>query len=186
MASLKVRQKLFFVSTYPRRLSVANRARPLGIDVIVGDHQTFAFDQHDKRAESSDHFCLQFLGYSYPASDGTIYDRVLKTHAAGALVSSRPRACTKPPGEFGADIAVVAQLWSHRYGGPSLLHTRQNTSVQGVLLVYPDVHGNSATLSLVSISAVKKPQQYLSWVLLLWLLCISWSAGLKELPRCPL
>jgi len=62
------------------------RARPLGIDVIVGDHQTFGFDQHDKRAESSDHFCLQFLGtLQYPASDGTISTGVL--YAAGALVT---------------------------------------------------------------------------------------------------
>jgi len=47
MASLKSKAKAFFVSSacHPQTIDVLQtRARPLGIDVIVGDHQTFAFE----------------------------------------------------------------------------------------------------------------------------------------------
>ncbi|MEH2119540.1 aminomethyl-transferring glycine dehydrogenase [Nostoc sp.] len=87
------------------------RAQPLGIKIIVGDHQTFDFDQPIFGA------VLQ-----YPATDGTIYDYrafIEKAHAKGALVTvaADPLSLTllTPPGEFGADIAVGS---TQRFGIP--------------------------------------------------------------------
>ncbi|MEH2326290.1 MAG: aminomethyl-transferring glycine dehydrogenase [Nostoc sp.] len=95
----------YFVSgdCHPQTIDVLQtRAKPLGIKIIVGDHQTFDFDQPIFGA------VLQ-----YPASDGSIYDYrafIEKAHAKGALVTvaADPLSLTllTPPGEFGADIAV--------------------------------------------------------------------------------
>lgn len=124
----KSKAKAFFVSSacHPQTIDVLQtRARPLGIDVIVGDHQTFAFDQHgNKRAESSDPMKPPIFGVllQYPTSDGTIYDYrgfVEKAHAAGALVTVAADPLSlcllQPPGEFGADIAVGS---TQRFGIP--------------------------------------------------------------------
>jgi len=110
----KNKAKAFFVSSacHPQTIAVVQtRARPLGIEVIVADHQTFAFEQSIFGA------LLQ-----YPASDGTVYDYsafVEKAHAAGALVTvaADPLSLTllTPPGEFGADIAVGS---TQRFGVP--------------------------------------------------------------------
>ena len=104
----------YFVSRdcHPQTIDVLQtRAQPLGIDIIVGDHQTFDFSQAIFGA------ILQ-----YPASDGTIYDYrafVEKAHAEGALVTvaADPLSLTllTPPGEFGADIAVGS---TQRFGIP--------------------------------------------------------------------
>ena len=80
----KSKVKAFFVSSacHPQTIEVLQtRAKPLGIDVIVGDHQTFAFEQP-----------VFGVLLQYPASDGTIYDYqtfVEKAHAKGALVTGR-------------------------------------------------------------------------------------------------
>ena len=104
----------YFVSRdcHPQTIDVLQtRAKPLGIKIIVGDHQTFDFDRPIFGA------VLQ-----YPASDGTIYDYrafIEKAHAKGALVTvaADPLSLTllTPPGEFGADIAVGS---TQRFGIP--------------------------------------------------------------------
>ncbi|MBD2730334.1 aminomethyl-transferring glycine dehydrogenase [Nostoc sp. FACHB-892] len=104
----------YFVSRdcHPQTIDVLQtRAKPLGIKIIVSDHQTFDFDQPIFGA------VLQ-----YPASDGTIYDYrafIEKAHAKGALVTvaADPLSLTllTPPGEFGADIAVGS---TQRFGIP--------------------------------------------------------------------
>ncbi|MCC5603706.1 aminomethyl-transferring glycine dehydrogenase [Nostoc favosum] len=104
----------YFVShdCHPQTIDVLQtRAQPLGIKIIVGDHQTFDFNQPIFGA------VLQ-----YPASDGTIYDYrafIEKAHAKGALVTvaADPLSLTllTPPGEFGADIAVGS---TQRFGIP--------------------------------------------------------------------
>ncbi len=104
----------YFVSEncHPQTIDVLKtRAKPLGIKIIIGDHQTFDF------AEPIFGAVLQ-----YPASDGTIYDYrafIEKAHAEGALVTvaADPLSLTllTPPGEFGADIAVGS---TQRFGIP--------------------------------------------------------------------
>jgi glycine dehydrogenase len=104
----------FFVSQecHPQTIDVLlTRAKPLGINIIIGDHQTFDF------AEPIFGAVLQ-----YPASDGTIYDYrhfIDKAHAVGALVTvaADPLSLTvlTPPGELGADIAVGS---TQRFGIP--------------------------------------------------------------------
>jgi glycine dehydrogenase len=104
----------FFVSRacHPQTIDVLQtRAEPLGINIIIGDHQTFDF------AEPIFGAVLQ-----YPASDGTIYDYrsfIEKAHQVGALVTVAADplslALLTPPGELGADIAVGS---TQRFGVP--------------------------------------------------------------------
>ncbi|MEH2173166.1 aminomethyl-transferring glycine dehydrogenase [Nostoc sp.] len=104
----------YFVSRdcHPQTIDVLQtRAKPLGIKIIVGDHQTFDFDRP-----------IFGVVLQYPASDGTIYDYrafIEKAHAKGALVTvaADPLSLTllTPPGEFGADIAVGS---TQRFGIP--------------------------------------------------------------------
>ncbi|MBD1888475.1 aminomethyl-transferring glycine dehydrogenase [Coleofasciculus sp. FACHB-SPT9] len=110
----KTKANAFFVSSacHPQTIEVLQtRARPLGIEIIVGTHQSFDFEQAIFGA------ILQ-----YPATDGTIYDYrgfVEKAHGVGALVTvaADPLSLTllTPPGEFGADIAVGS---TQRFGIP--------------------------------------------------------------------
>ncbi|MEA5513505.1 aminomethyl-transferring glycine dehydrogenase [Nodularia sp. UHCC 0506] len=104
----------YFVSDdcHPQTIDVLQtRAKPLGIKIIIGDHQTYDFTEPIFGA------ILQ-----YPASDGTIYDYrafIEKAHAEGALVTVAADplslALLTPPGEFGADIAVGS---TQRFGIP--------------------------------------------------------------------
>ncbi len=101
----KTKANAFFVSNscHPQTIEVIQtRAQPLGIEIIIGNHQTFEFIQPIFGA------LLQ-----YPASDGTIYDYrefIEKAHTAKALVTVATDILSltllTPPGEFGADIAV--------------------------------------------------------------------------------
>ncbi|MBW4478461.1 MAG: aminomethyl-transferring glycine dehydrogenase [Tolypothrix brevis GSE-NOS-MK-07-07A] len=110
----KNKANTYFVSQdcHPQTIDVLQtRAKPLGINIIVGDHQTFDF------AETIFGAVIQ-----YPATDGTIHDYrafVEKAHAEGALVTvaADPLSLTllTPPGEFGADIAVGS---TQRFGVP--------------------------------------------------------------------
>ncbi|PLZ09011.1 aminomethyl-transferring glycine dehydrogenase [Fischerella thermalis] len=110
----KNKANAFFVSQncHPQTIYVLQtRAKPLGIKIIISDHESFDFSEPIFGA------ILQ-----YPASDGTIYDYrafVEKAHAVGALVTvaSDPLSLTllTPPGEFGADIAVGS---TQRFGIP--------------------------------------------------------------------
>ncbi|MDB9475436.1 aminomethyl-transferring glycine dehydrogenase [Dolichospermum circinale] len=104
----------YFVSheCHPQTIDVLQtRAKPLGINIIIADHQTFDFTETIFGA------VLQ-----YPATDGTIYDYrnfIEKSHAQGALVTiaADPLSLTllTPPGELGADIAVGS---TQRFGIP--------------------------------------------------------------------
>ncbi len=110
----KNKANTYFVSQdcHPQTIDVLQtRAKPLGINIIVGDHQVFDFAQTIFGA------ILQ-----YPATDGTIHDYrafIEKAHAEGALVTvaADPLSLTllTPPGEFGADIAVGS---TQRFGIP--------------------------------------------------------------------
>ncbi|MBO1052066.1 MAG: aminomethyl-transferring glycine dehydrogenase [Dolichospermum sp. DET73] len=104
----------YFVSSecHPQTIDVLQtRAKPLGINIIIGDHQTFDFSETIFGA------ILQ-----YPATDGTIYDYcdfITKSHAQGALVTVAADPLSllllTPPGELGADIAVGS---TQRFGIP--------------------------------------------------------------------
>jgi glycine dehydrogenase len=110
----KTESKIFWVSSacHPQTIEVVKtRAIPLGIDVVIGDHRTFEFNQP-----------VFGVLLQYPASDGVIYDYsafIEKAHAAGALVTVAADLLSltllKPPGEFGADIAVGN---TQRFGVP--------------------------------------------------------------------
>jgi glycine dehydrogenase len=104
----------FFVSQdcHPQTIDVLQtRAKPLGINIIIGDHQTFDFSETIFGA------VLQ-----YPTTDGRICDYrnfIEQSHAQGALVTvaADPLSLTllTPPGELGADIAVGS---TQRFGIP--------------------------------------------------------------------
>lgn len=116
----KTKANAFFVSDscHPQTIEVIQtRAKPLGIEVLVGNHQSFEFETAIFGA------LLQ-----YPATDGTIYDYrefIEKAHTAKALVTVAADilslALLTPPGEFGADIAVGSTQRlgiPMGYGGP--------------------------------------------------------------------
>ncbi|MBW8864920.1 MAG: aminomethyl-transferring glycine dehydrogenase, partial [Verrucomicrobia bacterium] len=104
----------FFVSEscHPQNIEVVRtRGEALGIEVVIGDHQAFTF---------SDKVFGALV--QYPDTYGAIHDFSSFTaaaHAAGAMVtvSADLLALTliKPPGEFGADIAVGS---AQRFGVP--------------------------------------------------------------------
>ncbi len=105
---------IFFVSDkcHPQTIDVVRtRARPLGYKVVVGDHKTYDFGPRTFGAL-----------VQYPDTDGVIEgfdDLCERAHDAGALVvvATDLLALTllRPPGEFGADIAVGN---SQRFGVP--------------------------------------------------------------------
>src|SRR5881398_3604607 len=107
-------RKTFFVADncHPQTIAVVQtRAEPLGIDIKIGEYSRFKFDD-----------AIFGAVVQYPATDGTIYDYsefVKQAHAAGALVvvAADILALTllKPPGEFGADVAVGN---TQRFGVP--------------------------------------------------------------------
>jgi glycine cleavage system P protein (glycine dehydrogenase) len=104
----------FFVAhdCHPQTIAVVQtRAKPLAIEIKIGDHSNFKFDETVFGAL-----------VQYPATDGAIYDYtdfVRRVHDAGALVvvAADILALTllKPPGEFGADVAVGN---TQRFGVP--------------------------------------------------------------------
>jgi glycine dehydrogenase len=109
-------RKIFYVAEdcHPQTIQVIRtRAKPLGIQVVVGDFRKFDF----KSDESAIGALVQ-----YPATDGAIYDYsdlVERVHSAGGLVvvAADILALTllKPPGEFGADVVVGN---TQRFGVP--------------------------------------------------------------------
>ncbi|MGB3653095.1 MAG: aminomethyl-transferring glycine dehydrogenase [Rivularia sp. (in: cyanobacteria)] len=104
----------FFVSQecHPQTIAVLQtRAEPLGIKIVVGNHETFDFTQ-----------AIFGAIVQYPATDGAIYDYrdfIEKVHDLGALVTvaADPLSLTllTPPGELGADIAIGS---TQRFGIP--------------------------------------------------------------------
>jgi glycine dehydrogenase len=107
-------RKTFFVADncHPQTIEVVRtRAKPLGIEVKIDNYSRCKFDDTVFGAL-----------VQYPATDGAIYDYtefVRQAHDAGALVvvAADIFALTllKPPGEFGADVAVGN---TQRFGVP--------------------------------------------------------------------
>ncbi len=111
---LKKDRNVFFVSSecHPQTIEVVKtRASALGIEVVLGDFQTFQFNQQTFGAL-----------VQYPNTFGEIHDYttfVEQAHAAGALVAVAADLLSltllRPPGEFGADVAVGS---AQRFGVP--------------------------------------------------------------------
>jgi glycine dehydrogenase len=107
--------RVFFVSDscHPQTIEVVRtRARPLGVEVVVGD--AAAFDFSAGRAFG--------LLVQYPATDGGLPDWrevIRRAHEAGALVAMATDLLAltvlAPPGELGADVAVGS---AQRFGVP--------------------------------------------------------------------
>ena len=107
-------RKTFFVADncHPQTIEVVRtRANPLGIEIKIDNFSRFKFDNTVFGAL-----------VQYPATDGAIYDYtefIRQAHADGALVvvAADILALTllKPPGEFGADVAVGN---TQRFGVP--------------------------------------------------------------------
>ncbi len=107
-------RRTFFVADncHPQTIEVVQtRAKPLGLEVVVGDFSQFKFDGTVFGAL-----------VQYPATDGAIcdYESFAKAaHDAGALLvmAADILALTllKPPGEIGADVAVGT---TQRFGVP--------------------------------------------------------------------
>jgi glycine dehydrogenase len=107
-------RRQFFVSAscHPQTIEVVRtRARPLDIDLVVGDHRTF----------TPGAACFGVL-VQYPCTTGSIHDFeafFAAAHAAGARCIAATDllalALLRPPGEFGADIAVGS---AQRFGVP--------------------------------------------------------------------
>ncbi len=103
----------FFVSErcHPQTIDVVRtRAWPLGIEIVVGDHETASLDG------------VFGVLLQYPTTDGEVLDyRAFceRAHAAGAIVVAAADlmslALLTPPGEWGADIAVGN---TQRFGVP--------------------------------------------------------------------
>ncbi len=104
----------FFVADncHPQTIGVVRtHAKPLGIEIVTGNFSSFKFDD-----------TIFGALVQYPATDGAIYDYekfAKAAHDAGALfvVAADILALTllKPPGEFGADVAVGS---TQRFGVP--------------------------------------------------------------------
>lgn len=104
----------FFVSAacHPQTIEVIRtRAQPMGYRIVIGDHR-------------KDLLGLEVFGalLQYPGSDGEIYDysdaiEVLHNSKALVAVAADLLSLTllKPPGEFGADIAIGS---AQRFGVP--------------------------------------------------------------------
>jgi glycine dehydrogenase len=107
-------RKTFFVADncHPQTIAVVQtRAKPLGIEVRVGDFSRFKFDE-----------TIFGALVQYPATDGVIYDYTdfsKQAHEAGALVvvAADILALTllRAPGEFGADVTIGN---TQRFGVP--------------------------------------------------------------------
>ena len=146
--------RTFWVSAacLPQTIEVVKtRAEPLGIDVVVGDHQSVDVAAFKGKVFGA---LLQ-----YPTVDGAVPDYrtfVDAAHAAGALVAVAADllslAVLTPPGEWGADVALgSAQRFGvpMGYGGPHAAYfaTRPDyvRKLPGRLIgVSQDAHGHMA------------------------------------------
>jgi glycine dehydrogenase len=112
-ATDRSRNKFFVADNcHPQTIEIVQtRAKPLGIEIVTGDFADFSFDD-----------AVFGALVQYPATDGAIYDYETfagAAHKAGVLlvVAADILALTllKPPGEFGADVAVGS---TQRFGVP--------------------------------------------------------------------
>ena len=107
-------RNVFFVSEscHPQNIEVVRtRGKALGVEIVVGNHETFAFSNRVFGAL-----------VQYPDTFGAIENYTglaEKVHAAGAMLTVATDllalTLTQPPGEFGADIAVGS---AQRFGVP--------------------------------------------------------------------
>jgi glycine dehydrogenase len=113
VANHRSRNKFFVADNcHPQIIEVVRtRAKPLQIEIVTSDFADFKFDDSVFGAL-----------VQYPATDGAIYDYEKfseAVHDAGALfvVAADILALTllKPPGEFGADVAIGS---TQRFGVP--------------------------------------------------------------------
>ncbi len=112
--ALAAGRNVFFVAEtcHPQNIDVVRtRANALGIEIVVGDPELFKFTERVFGAL-----------VQYPDTFGAIHDYsafIERAHAAGALVTVAADLLAltllKPPGEFGADIAVGS---AQRFGVP--------------------------------------------------------------------
>jgi glycine dehydrogenase len=115
-----IQAKRFWVSAacHPQTIEVIKtRSRPLGIEVIVGDHREL--DTATSFTAGAPYFGALL---QYPATDGAIFDYsafIERAHQSGAIVTVAADLLSltllKAPGEFGADIAVGN---TQRFGVP--------------------------------------------------------------------
>jgi len=104
----------FFVSKtcFPQTIDVLKtRAAPLGIELVIGAHTDFSFDEQTYGAL-----------VQYPDADGAVVDYsefIQRAHDSGAFVAVAADLLSltllKPPGEFGADVVVGS---TQRFGVP--------------------------------------------------------------------
>jgi glycine dehydrogenase len=141
----------FFVSEacHPQTIEVIRgRAAALGVEIVVGDHETLAFDRPPTGV------LVQF-----PTTDGRIVDYrdfFARAHAAGSftVLAADPLALTlfTPPGELGADVAVGSMQRfgvPMGYGGPHAAYMATTDAFKRqipgrVIGVSRDVHGRPA------------------------------------------
>jgi glycine dehydrogenase len=112
--ALKDGRNVFFASAtcHPQTIDVVRtRAKALGIEIVVGGPHEFKFDEKVFGAL-----------VQYPDTFGAIHDYtgfVERAHEAGAMVTVAADLLAlvllKPPGEFGADIAIGS---AQRFGVP--------------------------------------------------------------------
>ena len=105
---------IFFVSDkcFPQTIDILRtRAEPLGISLVVGDHQEFDFDDEVFGAL-----------VQYPGAEGEVDDYsyfIENVHDSGILVAVAADLLSltllTPPGEFGADVVVGS---TQRFGVP--------------------------------------------------------------------
>lgn len=146
-----VDRNVFFVSEHchPQTIDVLRtRSAPFGIELVIGDHQSFKFNDNVFGAL-----------VQYPATDGEIFDYrefCKAAHNAGAFVAVAADIMSllllTPPGEFGADVAIGnTQRFGvpMGYGGPHAAYISANEKftrkIPGrVIGVTVDKHGNQA------------------------------------------
>jgi glycine dehydrogenase len=141
----------FFVSQdcLPQTIDILKtRSEPLGIEIIIADHNSFHFD--------STFFSVLF---QYPAKYGEIYDYssltdILKEKDITVVVAADLLSLTilKPPGEWGADVVVgTTQRFGIPlgYGGPHAAYfatsEKYKRNIPGRIIgVSEDADGNQA------------------------------------------
>ena len=150
--SAKKNANTFFVSElcHPQTIDVVlGRAKPLGIRVVVGNHETFDLTQED----------IYGVLLQYPATNGEVYDYTDLITSAHELnvtvaVAADLLALTllTPPGEMGADVVVgSAQRLGvpMGYGGPHAAYFATKESFKRqipgrIIGVSVDAQGNRA------------------------------------------
>ncbi len=104
----------FFVSEqcYPQTIEIIKtRALPLGIELVIGDHNTVNLDRTFFGS------ILQYPGKYGDVKDYSGFIKEIKNHEAGVIVAADLLSLTllTPPGEWGADVVVGS---TQRFGIP--------------------------------------------------------------------